>query len=103
MDSELLRRGCERAGMRVELTGPEWFHRRWRVTHEEWTWSLDDPALPSYVADILVGMVREREDFGRDYQQRLYEVADPESYLATATSGQRITAALAVLEAGDGR
>lgn len=100
MDSELLRRGCERAGLTFYLRDDvdPCFQLRDRLGNGPW-WDADDPALPSYVADILVGMVREA-GLSDGLQDQLSLIWDLE-YFTDATPERRITAALAVLEAGD--
>lgn len=108
MDSELLRRGCERAGLVHEPGDMDvgvpacWVNENERtIFGGRYGWDERDPALPSYVADILVGMVREA-GLSDGLQDQLSLIWDLE-YFTDATTEQRITAALAVLEAGDGR
>lgn len=97
MDSELLRRACERAGLTFYLRDDvdPCFQLRDRLGNGPW-WDVDDPALPSYVADILVGMVRELPRGASHYSATLCSVAGlgvQERLMATPE--QRITAAMA--------
>ena len=63
MDSELLQKACEKAGLKFspgdETTGvPNYWHDPSTLDKPmhggTFGWEEDDPALPSYVADLLV-------------------------------------------------
>lgn len=89
MDSELLKRACEAAGLKEER---ELVHGvpMWRQGGTEWR--QDNPALPAYVASLLVEKVRELP----------YDFDDPLSYVAwwTLEPDHIIRAALEILEGG---
>lgn len=105
MDSELLRRACLKAGLPITdrargLRGKGWgvkLNMEGPDGHllEGYTMPYDHPALPSYVADILVGMVRERAP--GTYCVTLERITGTERWPAFATPAQRITAAMETL------
>lgn len=107
MDAELLLKCCEAAGLEVrdKAISPGWEAGK----HEPgcvWWWDDDDPALPAYVASLLVEKVRELpHESWSNYYQRINIMQNKETpyvpdYLAT--DEQRIRAALEVLEIRSG-
>lgn len=92
MDSDLLRRACGIARLHVYRENGS---RPWKVEIPGWGGiHLDHPAVESYVADVLTGMVRER--YGSGWKMVL-NAADMPQPSILATPEQRITAALDVL------
>lgn len=101
MDSELLRRACERAKMEFLPwdDGKSWVVCRAQgglVLNLSLTREPDRSVLFSYVADILVGMVRERGlSAVRALEKALVELDG--ATCVTANPAQRITAAMETL------
>ena len=107
MSPELLRRGCEAAGLKY-AEGHGWWHV---TSNGMWAWYENDPALPHYVAGLLVERVQKEEQW-HPYCNSMFAAIQPKlaylntgydvelalKTLAEATPEQRITAALAVLE-----
>ena len=51
MTNSELREACEMAGLRYHSTPGPWYER------DGWKWRASDPALPAYVASLLVDKV----------------------------------------------
>ena len=64
MNADDLRAACERAGLTIVPPNRQRLEALWSVVETddadgtEWRWSELDPALPAYVAERLVGMMR---------------------------------------------
>lgn len=95
MDNEELREAAEVAGLEVrdKAIAPGWEAGK----HEPgcvWWWDDDDPALPAYIAELLVAMVRKRM-----VVMWPLKVLDVGCYsMWTSTAAKRIRAAMRMLK-----
>lgn len=87
MDSEELKAAAIMAGMLYAEDFDEWMY-------DAFEYKAYDPALPSYVASLLVAMVRNGD---YDVAKGFYDEISKMDYPETATDEQRIRAAMKVL------
>lgn len=95
MTPEQLREACEMAGLIVSdiATGHGW---KVRPYSNNFVWRYNDPALPAYVAELLVAKVRERMKDKTPVQRRRIGAMLNDWWWMT-TLEQRITATMKVL------
>ena len=103
MSTDELKAAAEMSGLEVDQFSPtQWRavrpNTRGRLDSNWMAWHCTDPALPAYLAELLVAKVRESSSLERAYNIRLWAFGLAVGHGSVCASAeQRIAAAMKVL------